>query len=104
MSEQNEKVIAIAATSDSVFGLTETGCLAYYDRDANAWALRCKSEVLGVDKVNALKWTPPQSSAQGRYRNPGEITVIKRKWSMQDYAMVIAGIVALAVLLYFFVG
>lgn len=101
--EQNEKVVAITATSDSVYGLTETGCLVFYDRDANAWALRCKSEVLGVDRVNALKWTPPPANAPGRYRNPSETTVIKKKVSMIDFVMIGAGLVALAGLLYFFI-
>lgn len=65
----NDKVISITATSDTLFGLTEEGKLAVYDKDASAWVQRCDASVLDATKASILKRAEPVI-APTRYRVP----------------------------------
>lgn len=102
----NEKIVQITATSGEVYGLTESGGLAHYDKNLGKFVLKTSGEIMGEDRANVLKRPncPTPSAPEGRYRSkPGEAVIVDHKKGkiMIDYVMVAAGVAALALLLYF---
>lgn len=52
---KDEKLISLASDGKDIYGLTETGKLAIYDRSVGDFVQRTNGSILTMDKANTLK-------------------------------------------------
>ncbi len=93
---ENEKVIQITNTENGIFGLSTSGQLITFDKEAGSWVLRCQSKILTVDKLNTLVKAAPASEPQGRYRSEPQgagVTIPKKEGHL--WAIIITGAIVI---------
>lgn len=103
---ENEKVIAITSANDQVYGVSQGGHLVVFDREAGAWVVRCGADIMSVNKANVLKRPAVvYQEPQGRHRPPGSIEIKNpgKRFKMMTPVNIAIGLLALGLLLYWFI-
>ncbi len=102
---ENEKIVAITSVGDQVYGLAHGGHLAIFDKEANAWVVRCGANILSVNKANILKKPVViYQEPQGRHRVPNaEVKNPRKRFKMITPVNIVIGLLGLGLLFYWFI-